>query len=372
MLVLLAVERIVLGRLHSRIPTCIAVVGTRGKSSVTRLIAFGLRGSGLRVAYKTTGSRAIYGDAEGTEHVVRRRGCPTPLEQRGILRHAARTRVDVLVVEALSVRPESLQAEVRRILRPAAVAVTNVEADHVADIDDPVCAFAATVPRTATAVLSPAAPTSLRDRLQAAGNAVRIADSTVESAAGDLPYEEWNENVALALAVCDTLGIPPEVARRGMTYAVPDRGVLAAWRISVGSATCVAVNAFAANDPLATQHAFRRARTQWMSPGDPAIGILNLRRDRGDRTAQWLAALHPDRWPFAQLVVSGHVPWQVRRSLRKSYGTRATFVPCAGAGRIMDELDTRALPNALLFGFGNFAGAGAALVDYWMTVGEVA
>ena len=47
------------------------VNGSRGKSSVARLIAAGLRGGGLRVVAKTTGSAAAFVHVDGSETPVR-------------------------------------------------------------------------------------------------------------------------------------------------------------------------------------------------------------------------------------------------------------------------------------------------------------
>ena len=55
-----------------RIPIRIHVNGSRGKSSVTRLIAAGLRAGGLRTVAKTTGSAAAVIHADGSETPVRR------------------------------------------------------------------------------------------------------------------------------------------------------------------------------------------------------------------------------------------------------------------------------------------------------------
>src|SRR6476646_2181595 len=51
----------------ARIPGRVHVNGTRGKSSVTRLIAGGLRASGRRVFAKTTGTMARMIDPDGRE-----------------------------------------------------------------------------------------------------------------------------------------------------------------------------------------------------------------------------------------------------------------------------------------------------------------
>src|SRR5690606_41653801 len=54
------------------IPIRVHVNGTRGKTSVTRLIAAGLRGGGMRVCAKTTGAAAAMTDPEGREFPIYR------------------------------------------------------------------------------------------------------------------------------------------------------------------------------------------------------------------------------------------------------------------------------------------------------------
>ena len=49
-------EKVRLGYYRSRIPIRIHINGTRGKSSVTRLVAAGLRKGGIRTIAKTTGT----------------------------------------------------------------------------------------------------------------------------------------------------------------------------------------------------------------------------------------------------------------------------------------------------------------------------
>src|SRR5258706_8422896 len=83
----------------ARIPVRVHVNGTRGKSSVTRLIAGGLRASGRRVFAKTTGTMARMIDPEGREIDVYRVGRPNIIEQTRVIRRAAEAGADVLVVE---------------------------------------------------------------------------------------------------------------------------------------------------------------------------------------------------------------------------------------------------------------------------------
>lgn len=64
------------------------VNGTRGKSTVSRLIEAGLRAGGLRVFCKTTGTDPLTIDVNGREEPIRRRGKANIKEQIAILRRA--------------------------------------------------------------------------------------------------------------------------------------------------------------------------------------------------------------------------------------------------------------------------------------------
>ena len=68
----------------SKIPLRIHVNGTRGKSSVTRLIAAGLREGGIKTIAKTTGSSPRFIDKDGNDHIIQRLG-PLQLENKYIL-----------------------------------------------------------------------------------------------------------------------------------------------------------------------------------------------------------------------------------------------------------------------------------------------
>lgn len=369
----LAGEAAMLRRARRFVPLRIVVMGTRGKSSVTRLIAAGLRAGGRRVVYKTTGSAAMIGGPEGDEQPVLRRSTPTPLEQRGVLRRARKWRSDVLVVEAMSIRAESLFAELRKILVPDIVVITNVRADHVADLEDPAEAFARAVPPAARVFCIDPQDSSLglalaRQRLSAA----HVSPLSHEVVQAWPSYLEWADNVALALAVCEEAGVPKAGALQGMRTARPDVGALAAWRLTRGTATWIAVNAFAANDPESTAAVLERSLDLWHAPGQRVVGLLNLRRDRGDRTAQWLSALRDARIPLDRIVLVGDVPLLPARALERAERGRVAVVRSRRPSDVMDALHRLEPHGALLFGFGNIGGLGGDLVQHWRAEGAQA
>jgi poly-gamma-glutamate synthase PgsB/CapB len=371
--VLLTIEKAVLSFALRRIPTRVAVIGSRGKSSVVRLVATGLRAGKHRVVYKTTGSRPIIGYPDGTEHVIRRRGVPTLLEQRRLLCRAWRHRADVLVAEAMSIRPESLRVELANILAPQIVVITNLRRDHLSDLPAPIRAFAAAVPRGATVTCANDVPAQLVRRLKSRGIAVSLVRPVAE--AGDwvsLPYEEWGINLSVALEICEQLGVPRECALEAMRFVRPDVGALSAWRVDSPSATWYLVNGFAANDPESTQLVLERALERWNPHDGCRVGLLNLREDRGDRTEQWIDALCREAWPFDRLVVVGAVPWSVRRRLRRAVDERLLIVRETAPDRIMAGIASFHPSGGFLFGFGNMGGAGLRLVEFWSHEGDPA
>ncbi|MCK5649821.1 MAG: poly-gamma-glutamate synthase PgsB, partial [Gemmatimonadetes bacterium] len=127
----LLVEAARLRRWQAAIPLRIAVTGTRGKSSVARMLAAVLREDGRKVLAKTTGAEPLLFFPDGREQPLRRRGRPSILEQLGVVGLGARMGVDAVVVEVMSVHPENHRIEGQHLLRPHMVLVTNFRVDHL-------------------------------------------------------------------------------------------------------------------------------------------------------------------------------------------------------------------------------------------------
>ena len=106
------------------------VNGTRGKSTVCRLIEAGLRAGGVRVFCKTTGTDPMTINVAGVEEPLRRRGKANIKEQVGILRRAAAENAQVLVIECMALQPEYQRCAQHRILQADVGVITNVRHDH--------------------------------------------------------------------------------------------------------------------------------------------------------------------------------------------------------------------------------------------------
>ncbi len=374
-LLLLLVERWAMHRIRAAIPLRIVVIGTRGKTSVTRLIAAGLRGGDQRVLAKSTGSlpRVILPTAE--ERSIRRRGPASPLEQRRVLLWAARQRCDAVVVEGMSIRPESLRSELRQIICPHVVVITNTYEDHLAETDNPAVAFVDAIPTNASVFLPRDFPRAERDILMLRNSSILDVDEPdATNHSLERPPSEWPQNLLLALAVCGRAGVPPDKALQGMSCVRMDVGQLASWRVRADelSPSWMAINAFAANDPESTMAVLHRAKDHWPMNPSIVVGLLNLRHDRGDRTLQWIEALGKRPSAFDRMIVCGAVPWSVQRRLERYFGKALTIARSADPTIIMQAAGELSPEGGYLFGFGNIGGVGLRMLKYWQDKGEPA
>jgi len=353
-----------------RIPLRVHVNGSRGKSSVARLIAAGLRGGGLRVVAKTTGSAAVVVHTDGRETPVRRRGAPNIREQLSIIRNAARERCDALVIECMAIRPDLQRTSERGIVKATHGVITNVRPDHLEvmgpTMDDVAASLAGTVPRKAHLLTAEIAYApylqrrAVRARSQFTG--VGAADVTPTEMAG-FRYVEFPENVALALATCTAAGVDRAQALRGMYGVTPDVGALTRWHLDEQGKDLTFLNAFAANDPVSYVRIWEHLRLN--DRPDEVILLMNNREDR-QRRCKDLAPLLGRDLLAGRYVLIGTGTKLLGDMLRRQGLTRDAVLDLAGlpAPRLWDRLVELAPPRALIVGVGNIADIGNDLLAH--------
>jgi gamma-polyglutamate synthase len=362
----------------------VAVTGTRGKSSVTRLVAAGLRAAGVRVLAKTTGSKPVLILPDGSEREIPRPGPASVREQVRLVALAARSGAEVLVSEMMSIGPECLAVESRRILRPGTLALTNVKLDHLDAMgrrkDDIARALASAIPERADVYVPEeevhpvfAATASLSG---AALHPVPPLPASGPGVGPALPFGEHEANVRLALAVLGSLGVDRDAARRGLASASPDLGRLRVWRGRFGQPPrpAVCVNAFAANDPGSSAEALAMAGRKIVFGRRTLIAVLSLREDRGDRTLQWVRAAADGFFSgFARVVLAGPPAAAALRRFRRAAGPGGAGISrFAGSSpaALMDHVLSLAPGEPVVVGLGNIAGLGEKVVRFWEERGE--
>ena len=374
-LLYLIYERAVLNRLRNSIPLVVSVTGTRGKSTVVRLLASILRESGKVVLAKSTGSQAQFVLPDGTVEGVARRGIVSILEQKKALKKAVELRADCLVVEIMSIRPENHFVESQRILKPDIVLLTNVRRDHTEAMgereEDIAKVLQLDLARGAKVYVSQDSQRyldlkALQTRLVQLNVVPR---SEALSSAGSIASHvksEFSENLDLVAAVARGMNIDDAVIVRGIQNAIHDIGRFKIWSLELDGKRIFAVNAFAANDPDSTRKVLDKAHE--ILAGQPRVytGLLNLRADRPDRTLQWIDALKSGMSrEFTRLYVLGGHANVVKRKVDTTLAM-ASKSPDTVTRIIADRMEE----DGVIFGFGNIGGSGERLVEYWQREGK--
>ncbi|HDT13267.1 MAG TPA: hypothetical protein ENO03_02810 [Candidatus Aminicenantes bacterium] len=384
-LLYLTVERVRLDRALRRVPRRIAVAGTRGKSSVTRLVAAGLRASGARVLAKTTGSRPVLILPDGSEREIDRAGPASVREQVRLVGLAASAGADTLVAEMMSIGPECLDAESRGILRPGTLALTNARLDHLDAMGRDKAAVARTLasafPRRAEVfVPEEEVVPAFEEAAARTGSRLRpVARAGGQGGgperAGPGPLGEFEPNLRLARAVLGHLGVDGAGIARGLAGAAPDPGSLRAWRVPLpdGPRNALCISLFAANEPESSAAVLIKAREAVPFAGRPLVGILSLREDRGDRTLQWVRAAGQGFFrDFAFVVLVGPPSAAALRKIRRAPAAGGPAYSRVGASSpevLMRRIASLTEDEPVVVGLGNFVGPGDALVRYWSRTG---
>lgn len=288
-------ESIIHRRNLSRIPIRIHVNGTRGKSSVTRLIAAGLRGAGIRTFAKTTGTLPRMILPDGSEVPVNRKAKANVLEQRDIVQHATRYESQAIVLECMALQPWLQWICESKLVRATHGVITNAWPDHldVMGPDDRHVAAALANMTPQQGILLTAEKTHRRILRRAAKDrgsqfiAVGAPDfdRVTDEELARFRYPEHRENVALALRVCQELGIEREEALAGMCQAQPDPGATSTYELEFWGRQIHFISAFAANDPTSTERIWETALVDYPQT-ERRIALFNCRSDRADRSRQ--------------------------------------------------------------------------------------
>lgn len=361
-------------RLVKKIPIRIHINGTRGKSSVTRLIGAGLRAGGIRTITKVTGTYPRMNLHDGSEVRIHRRGDANIIEQISIVRLAAEEESQALVVECMALEPQYQWITEHQMIKATVGVITNVRMDHIEIMGDSLDRIAAALGETIpTGGHFFTAETSLSHFLHPIAekrrSSMRVTrpNEVSDDEMKGFPYIEHRENVSLSLAICEHLGINRSVALAGMYKARPDAGALQRFCVDRASKRIVFYNAFAANDPDSTFMVWDKLRKDNGFEGNRIV-LLNTRHDRLDRARQ-LAQMIGKRLQneVHSVVLIGHCTGLVRNMLlqngieRRLIVTLGWTTPAAVYEKAL-ALTERA---STIVGIGNMGGMGAAVADHF-------
>jgi poly-gamma-glutamate synthase PgsB/CapB len=371
-LVLLFAERALHRRSRRAIPHRIHVNGIRGKSSVTRLIAAGLRAGDVATWAKVTGTEPNIIDANGHEIAISRMNGASLSEQRTIFALAAREGVDALVIECMAVQKQYQEVAEDAFVRSTIGVITNVRADHLEVYGDRfegvAEALANTVPYGGVLFTTPGPAVEIFERVarDRRSRVIAVPADEVEASALDaFEYYEHRENVAIALRVCAELGVARDIALAAMATARPDPGVLRVFETRFharGDGHILhVINALAANDPDSTLFLHERLIAgRWDCP---LFLFVNTRRDRPLRSIQLGQLLA--KIPAARYFVAGNDVRSLLNAARDAGVDDSALIDCAHQPpqAIVERIFLDVPEQAVLFAIGNTAAGGLETID---------
>ncbi|MBI1871039.1 MAG: poly-gamma-glutamate synthase PgsB [Chlamydiae bacterium] len=361
-------------RNRNSIPLRIHVNGTRGKSSVTRLITAGLREGGFKVLAKTTGTepRVIFED--GSETQIYRPGSANIIEQVKFFSRARSRGAKAVVVECMALQPVLQWLTEDRMVCAQIGVITNVRPDHMdvmgETLEDVARALSNTIPlkgKLFTAESNSKILKQLEDECQT--RSTEIVTCGEEEVSWDamrgFSYIEHRENVALALKVCQSCGVESKKAFSGMVKAIPDPGVLRVYQIHFFDKDIQFVNAFAANDPDSTLLIWKLMGER-MEPDRKKIVMVNARADRIQRSEQMGILIAQALKADAYLLVGDYTKAIEDEAIRLGLdGDKIENLGGQSVSDIFEQVLHHTPLKSMVFAIGNIGGLGQQIVDFF-------
>ena len=353
----------------SNIPMRIHVNGTRGKSSVTRLIAAGLRAGGKKTFAKTTGTAPRVIDAEGIDRIIHRLRSPSIGEQVRLLKYFSAEKPDVVVMECMAVQPQYQWISEHQMVKSDIGVITNARPDHLDEMGptdvDVVKSLCNSLPIDGTLITAEEKHKNILEKVAEQNGSEFLHSnegSITDSELNKFSYIEHPQNIAIALDVCKKMGIKRDVALTGMHSVKPDLGALIVWKLNGKNGSLQFVNGMAANDPVSTLQIWKFVIDRYPTTSGSAV-FFNSRDDRPLRTNQMLELTFEEIKPEHFIIRGDKIEPKVKRLMHHSPETRVQIFS------LNDKIDSVSksilgLPeDILVFAIGNQVGEGQNILQ---------
>ena len=364
----------------AQLPIRIHVNGSRGKSSVTRLIAAGLRAGGLKTLGKTTGTAPRIIDEDGKDRVIPRLRSASIGEQVRLIRNFAKKKPDAVVMECMAVNPQYQWVSEHKMIKSTINVITNVRPDHLDEmgltLKDNALSMSNTIPYDGTMVtvegdlnrdgkldaLDQQIDDVFKNVAKKRNTRLYYASSKKISSQymSKFDYLEHIDNVALALKVCMLSGVDEKTALDGMIKVQPDPGATIIWELNFSGIQNYFINVLAANDPSSTFNIYQQI--QPMIGESPVCIFLNTRGDRRYRTHQLFDLIFSRIKPDILIVRGEKMPKQLQRYNREyPHITVIQFPFDSNIRELVREFSK--LDGYYIIGMGNMVGWGEQFIQ---------
>ena len=353
----------------NNIPLRIHVNGTRGKSSVTRLIAAGLREAGIKTYAKVTGTSPRVIDNKGIDRIIHRLRLPSIGEQVRLMRFFAKEKPSAVVMECMAVQPQYQWIAEHQMIKAHIGVITNVRPDHLEEMgpteNDVAMSLCNTVPINSKLITGESDKPEILKKVAKNNNTAFIKSdekSIKKEELNRFTYIEHPSNIAVALDACKLAGVKRSVALDGMQKVRPDSGALIFWELFKENKMIKFVNGMAANDPVSTLQIWYQISERFQTQTHTCI-FFNSRDDRPDRTRQMIELTMNDIKPNYFIIRGDKVDQLIKKEKVNSPKTEIETIPLNLRYDSVVEKILELPKDTLVFAIGNQVGAGQSILE---------
>ena len=346
----------------------IHVNGTRGKSSVTRLIAAGFREAGIKTFAKVTGTSPRVIDNKGKDRIIHRLRLPSIGEQVSLMRYFAKQKPEAVIIECMAVQPQYQWISEHQMIKSHIGVITNVRPDHLEEMgpteNDVARSLCNTIPKQGTLVTGEDKKSKILEKVAKKNNSKFIRPNHLIIKEKDLDkfsYMEHPSNIAVALEVCSIVGIKRTIALRGMQKVHPDEGALIVWNLKQNKNSIKFINGMAANDPVSTLQIWNHISKRFLNITNICV-FFNSRDDRPERTTQMIDLTFKKIKPEIFIIRGDNLDQKIKSYFHFSPKTKVIVL---NLKRSYSEVVNSILDvpnNTLIYAIGNQVGAGQAIL----------
>ena len=346
--------------------------GTRGKTSIVRTLASVLRAEGMTVLAKTTGSEARYILPDGEEEDVIRRGITSVLEQKKLIRKAAKLNVDCIITEIMSIQPENHIIETHKLIKPGITVFSNFRPDHTDVAGNTIESVSGLFlndiyPGSKVFIHKNDANSLLTchiNKNKCVLNKAQNKKSNGLVSDNRALINHFSDNLDLVFEISENLGIDRITINKGIKNVSMDIGKFEIFRFISEKKEIFFINSFAANDPESTLQIINKTRNILNLTEGKILGLMSLRSDRGDRSKQWLEYLVGNQDIFSLLYFTG-----IHSGIFKRKIPASVMLKNKDPEFITNYIINSSEDKSIIFGLANIKGIGTKLLNYWKNNG---
>lgn len=329
---------------RKKIKHVIHVNGTRGKSTVTRLIGTMLRKNNVKTLTKVTGTIPVIIDEEGQEQIIKRIGNANIKEQLKIIRKASRRNAEALVIECMAITPKYQKITEREMLKSNIVVITNARKDHEEVMGEGresiIKALGNTIPKNGILIIPKNLKASYREKAQSLNTKIITYDKYIK----DQDIDMYDENVAIAIAVGKLFKIAEKEVLKSLINYPKDIGALKIFE----NKNHLFVSAFSINDNESLMITLDKIKNK-VKDNQKLTILLNNRSDRQYRLKDQLeliSTINPH-----QVILAG-----------SNYGYSKRFLNNKNIKTIKYNKKMNLENYDVVLGMGNIKGLGLKLI----------